>query len=315
VDGHRLRVFCAVVETASFSEAARRLHLSQPAVSLQVQALERAFETVLFDRSGKVLRLTASGEVVHQYARRILALHAEMDAEVNALTGQIKDELALGASTTVGNYLLPHVIVGFRKQHPKVSLNLRVGNTKEVVRLLTSGDVALGFVEGDVSRDGVVVERLVADELVLILAPDHPWAERRGIPVADLLTESVIFREVGSGTRQVIEKRLAERQISVADLQVSLVLGNTEAIKTAVEQRVGVAIVSAWAVRKEVEQGTLRATTLRDLRFDREFSLISPRTAVRTRATAAFLDYVRCFPFDGLWRPPRRRGAGGRGAG
>ncbi|HUE96660.1 MAG TPA: selenium metabolism-associated LysR family transcriptional regulator [Longimicrobiaceae bacterium] len=298
MDSHKLKVFCAVVQVRSFSEAAKLLNLSQPAVSLQVRALEQTCEAVLFDRSSRVLKLTPTGELVHRYAQRILALHAEMDAEVNALAGQIKEELSIGASTTAGNYLLPHVIVAFRKLHPKVKMDLKVGNTKEVVRLLTAGDIALGIVEGDVSREGVTVETLVRDELVLIMAPEHPWATRRSIPVADLIGEQVIFREPGSGTRQIVEKRLHERHLSVEDLKISMVLGNTEAIKTAVEQGMGVAIVSAWAVRKEVKQGTIHAARFSDIRFDREFSLIHFRPHARTRGVSAFLDFVKQFPFS-----------------
>ena len=300
MDSHKLKVFCAVVQTRSFSDAAKLLNLSQPAVSLQVRALEQTFQAVLLDRSARVLSLTPTGELVHRYARRILALHAEMEAEVNALGGQIKEELSIGASTTSGNYLLPHVIVAFRKLHPRVGVDLKVGNTKEVVRLLTAGDIALGIVEGDVSREGVTVETLVPDELVLIMAPDHPWVARRNIPVADLVGEQVIFREPGSGTRQIVEKRLLECHLSIQDLKISMVLGNTEAIKTAVEQGMGVAIVSAWAVRKEVKHGTIHAARFSDIRFDREFSLVHFRPHTRTRGASAFLEFVKQFPFAAL---------------
>lgn len=298
MDSHKLRVFCTVVETKSFSEAAKILNLSQPAVSLQVQALERNLEVVLFDRSEKVLKPTAPGELVYGFAKRILALYAEMDAEVSALSGQIKEELAIGASSTVGNYLLPQVIIAFRKGFPKIRINLTVGNTKEVVRLLNGGDIILGFVEGDVSREGLVVEKLVSDELVLIMARDHPWARRRAIPLAELMKEPLIIREVGSGTRQIVEKRLQERHVTMHDLTISMVLGDTEAIKTAVEQGVGVSIVSAWAVRKEVRHGTIRATMFKDMRFDREFSIIYSRPHAHTRAATAFLEFVRQFPFE-----------------
>ncbi len=298
MDSHKLKVFCAVAETRSFSEASRTLNLSQPAVSLQIQALEKSFETGLFDRSDKVLKLTPSGELLYSYAKRILALTAEMEEEMGALIGQIKEELSIGASSTVGNYLLPHVIVAFRKQHPKVRINLKVGNTKEVVKLLHTGDITLGFVEGDVSKENLVVEKLASDELVLIMPHDHPWSKRKSIPITELAHEPLIVREVGSGTRQIVEKRLHEHHISMHDLNVTMVLGDTEAIKTAVEQGMGVAIVSVWTVRKEVRHGTIRAARFSDIRFNRDLRVIYHRSNSQSRAATAFLDYVKLYPLE-----------------
>ncbi len=295
MDDYKLRVFCAVVETQSFSQASRMMNLSQPAVSLQMRALEEIYETVLFDRSEKHLKLTSAGELLYKHAKEILGLYSRAEKEISALTGRVKGLLAIGASTTVGNYLLPGAIVGFRQKYPRVDLRLLVGNTKAVVKMLNSGDVHVGIVEGDVSRENMVVERLMADELKVIFAPDHPWAKKKSLSVADLIKEPFVIREQGSGTRQMIEKYLQKQKISLSDLIISLELGNTEAIKTAIEQGMGVSIVSGWAVKKEMAQGTIKAATFKDIQFLREFSILYPKRKTPHSTGVQFLDFLKLY--------------------
>lgn len=293
MDDYKLRVFCAVVETQSFSQASRMMNLSQPAVSLQMRALEEIYETVLFDRSDKHLKLTPAGELLYKHAKDILGLYGRAEKEINAMTGRVKGLLIIGASTTVGTYLLPDALVAFRRKYPRVDLRLLVGNTKAVVKMLNNGDVHLGIVEGDVSKENMVVEKLMEDELKVIFAADHPWARKKNISVLELIKEPFVIREQGSGTRQMIEKYLQAHKISLSDLLISLELANTEAIKTTVEQGMGVSIVSGWAVKKEIAQGILKATIFKDLRFLRDFTIIYPKRKTLLSTGTQFLDFLK----------------------
>ena len=300
LDDHKLRVFCTVADTKSFSKASEIIHLTQPAVSLQIQAIEELYETKLFDRTSSAVTLTPAGEVLYKYAKHILALYASAEKEIGELTGLVKGSIALGASTTIGNYLLPKVIADFRKTRPKIKIHLQVGNSKRIVELLNSGNIDLGLVEGEVSRQKLYREKLIADELCLIVPPQHPWAKRRDISILELTNEPFIFREEGSGTRQVIEKYLEKNGLSPQNMKITMILGSTESIKHAVENGMGVSIVSRWAALKEAKFGTLKLLSFREEKMMREFTLITPKNEVLSHAAEEFLDYVKKYPYDDL---------------
>ena len=296
MEDHKLRVFCAVAETKSFSKASELIHLTQPAVSLQIQAMEELYETRLFDRSGNTINLTPAGEILYKRAKEILALYAEAQQNISEITGAIKGSLSIGASSTIGNYLLPHIIAAFKKKVPQVNISLVVSNTKTITEKLNAGEIDIALVEGDVSKQRFSVETLISDELVVIMSPAHPWAERRNLPAIELTKEPLILREEGSGTRQIILKHLEEHGLKLDQLKIALVMGSTEAIKGAVEEGLGVAIMSGWAVRKWLKQGLLKAATFKDLKFHRNFSIISPKRNYSTHTAREFLNFLKVFP-------------------
>ena len=300
MDDHKLKVFCTVAETKSFSKTSEIIHLTQPAVSLQIQALEEVYETKLFDRSSSTVTLTPAGEVLYKYAKDILSLYANAQKMIGELTGLVKGSISIGASSTIGNYVLPGVITDFKKNHPKIKIHLLVGNTKRVVEMLNSGNIDLGFVEGEVTRQKMVVEKILADELMLIVPAYHPWAKKKEISISELTKEPVIFREGGSGTRQMIEKFLAMHGLAPQAMKISMVLGSTEAIKEAVENGLGVSIISRWAARKENKYGTLNFLKIKEQKMMREFSLIANKSAVLSHAADEFLTYLKSYPFAKL---------------
>jgi len=300
MDDHKLRVFCTVAETKSFSKASEIIHLTQPAVSLQIQALEELYETKLFDRSSNTVTLTPAGEVLYKYAKHILGLYASAEKEIGELTGLVKGSIALGASTTIGNYLLPKVIADFRKTRPKIKIHLQIGNTKRVIEFLKAGNIDLGLVEGDVSRQKISVEQLIKDELCLIVPPQHTWAKKVEVSFLDITKEPFIFREEGSGTRQVIEKYFAKHGITTQNMKISMILGSTEAIKHTVENGMGVSIVSRWAALKEAKFGTLKLLSFKEEKMMRDFSLVSQKYSVFSHAVEEFLDYLKSYPYDKL---------------
>jgi DNA-binding transcriptional LysR family regulator len=300
LEDHKLKVFCTVAETKSFSKTSEIIHLTQPAVSLQIQALEEVYETKLFDRSSGTVTLTPAGEVLYKYAKEILALYASAEKVIGKLTGLVKGSITIGASSNIGNYLLPSVITDFRKTHPKIKIHLLVGNTKRVVELLNSGNIDLGLVEGDVVRQKIVVKKLISDELLVIVSPNHPWAKKKEVSISDLVREPFIFREAGSGTRQMIEKFLNRHEITLQDMKVSIVFGSTEAIKDAVENGLGVSIISRWAARKESKYGTLRILGIKEEKIVRDSSLIINKNLVSSNALDEFLTFLKSYPFDKL---------------
>jgi DNA-binding transcriptional LysR family regulator len=297
---HKLKVFCTVAETRSFSKTSEIIHLTQPAVSLQIQALEEKYETKLFDRSSSKVNLTPAGEVLYKYAKDILALYASAEKVISEMTGLVKGSITIGAGSTIGNYLLPSVIADFRKAHPKIKVHLLIGNMQKVIELLNSGNINIGFVEGDVKRHKMFSEKLISDELLVIVPQHHQWAQRKEISVTELIDEPFIFREAGSSTRQIIEKFFSRHGITTQDMKVSMVLGSTEAIKDAVENGLGVSIISQWAARKESKYGILHLINLKEEKIVRNFSLLIYKNSVSTHAVDEFLTCMRAYPFDEL---------------
>jgi len=297
---HKLRVFCTVAETKSFSKTSEIIHLTQPAVSLQIQALEEKYETKLFDRSSSTVSLTPSGEILYKYAKEILALYASAEKAIGKQTGLVKGSLTIGAGSNIGNYILPSVITDFRNAHPKIKLYLLVGNTKRVIELLNSGNIDIGLVEGDVSRQRMTVKKLLSDELLVIVSPDHHWAKRKEVSISELVKEPFIFREPGSGTRQMIEKFLARHGVTIHDMKISIILGSTEAIKDAVENGLGVSIISRWAARKESKYGTLRLLSIKEEKMVRDFSLIINKNSVSSNSLEEFLSFLKSYHYDKL---------------
>ncbi|MGD0283598.1 MAG: selenium metabolism-associated LysR family transcriptional regulator [Dissulfurispiraceae bacterium] len=300
MEDHKLKVFCTVAETKSFSKTSQIIHLTQPAVSLQIQALEELYETKLFDRSSSSINLTTAGEVLYRYSKCILELYAELEMEIGKITGLIKGSITVGASTTIGNYVIPNLIYDFKKTHPKIKINILIGNTKRVLDLLNSGVIDFGLVEGDTSGHKIKIESVLTDELVFVLPAIHPWAKKKTISILEITKEPFIIREEGSGTRQIIEKYLATHGIKVTDMHIVLVLGGTESIKEAVERGMGISIASRWAIRKELKYGTLKFITAKEDRILRNFSLIMPKNAVVSHAVDEFISYIRRYPYDSL---------------
>lgn len=298
MDDHKLKVFCTVAETKSFSKASEIIRLTQPAVSLQIQALEEIYGTKLFNRSGCIITLTPAGEVLYKYAKEINTLYTAVEKELGEFTGQVKGVITIGASSTIGNYVLPVVIAEFRKKYPKVAVHLVTANTKTIVDYLNAGGVDIALVEGEVKKQKLIMEKLIPDEMVLIMHPLHPWARKSSVSIFDVAKEPFIFREEGSGTRQMIEKYLIKHGISPQSIKIVFIMGSTESIKSAVEEGLGVSIVSKWAAKKEIRFGTLKTASLKEDRFMRDFSLLYRKAKDTSFTLDKFLTFLKKYPFD-----------------
>jgi molybdate transport repressor ModE-like protein len=295
LENFRLRVFRAVAEELSFRKAAEVLHLSQPAVSQHVHALEEEVGVQLFDRArggghGSQISLTEAGRVLLGYANRAAETMVEARRALAALNDETVGPLRLGASTTVAQYLLPRILGAFLKQYPQVKLSLVSGNTEHIVEAVTEKKVALGIIEGPAMRREVKTEPMVQDEMVLIVSPNHAWAARKGgeIEQKELAKVPLLLRERGSGSRRVVERALKKVGLPLRSLQVAMELDSTEAIISGVEAELGVGFVSRWAVGKVLRLGTVKVITVKGLEIRRDFSFVRLAGAEMTGAAAAF---------------------------
>jgi aminoethylphosphonate catabolism LysR family transcriptional regulator len=283
----QLRVFHAVAKGGSFTEAARELSITQPAVTIHIRELERYYGVRLFDRGSRRVRLTDTGQTLLEYTQRIFSLAEEAEHALENAGELRAGRLRILASLTVGGYYLPPVINLFKGQFPQILVTLFVDNSQRVVERIAELREDIGFLSGPVRDERLLVRPFLEDELVLIVPPRHQWAGRRSVSLHELKGESLILREPGSATRALVEERLHQAEILPL---VSMELGSNEAIKRAVEMGMGVSVLSATIVRREAEAGLVRVIRIREKGLTRLFQIIIHRERERSRLITAFLD-------------------------
>jgi DNA-binding transcriptional LysR family regulator len=283
----KLRAFAAVAAHGNVTHAAHALGTSQPAVSKQLADLEAALGVTLFDRLPRGVRLTEAGQLLAGHATQLFAIERTAELELAELRGLRRGSLSVGASTTIGSYLIPGVFGVFHRAHPHVALSLEIANTAAIQAMVRDGRIDLGLTEGFVPGAEFEVEVVHHDEMVAIASPDHRLRERARVRVAE---EPFIVREHGSGTRDVIEAALRERGIT---LQPTMALGSTEAVKRAVAAGLGVAIVSRLAVELELAAGSLCVLPLGDFSVRRALHLVRLAGKRPSSVVSAFIDTLQ----------------------
>lgn len=285
LENFRLKVFRTVAAHLSFRRAAEQLFLTQPAVTLQIKALEDDLGVRLFDRAAGRVSLTRQGQLLLDYAERIARLASEAQESLAADAGQLSGELLLGVSTTIAQYVLPRLMGAFLSENPRVQLSLRSGNTDEIVQLLLSGTISIGLIEGPSRHRELHVEPFMEDELVLIARAD---LECDRLSRRELVAQNLLLREQGSGSRRVVEAALEKAGCRLKSFRSVLDLDSTESIKSAVEAGLGIGFVSRWGVNKELELGTLKIVDVPGLRIGRHFSLLTRSSPALQGPAAAF---------------------------
>ena len=291
---NHLALFRTVAEAGGFSRAAQVVHVSQPAISMQVAELEEALGAPLFDRLPRGVRLTDAGKTLLNYAQRIATLEEEAERAMRELRGLARGRLALGASTTIGSYLLPAVLGKFRARHPAVELQLTIANTEEIKTRLIDRTLDLGLTEGTPPEDEELSARaFYEDELIVIASPGHPFARGgtgkvrlKGITARQLCAQPLVVREAGSGTREVVDRALAGGDARAEN--VALTLSSTEAIKRAVAAGLGLAVVSRLCVGLELAGGVLVEVPVRDLKLRRPLYALTLRGRQGSPSALAF---------------------------
>lgn len=290
----RLQVFHTVARLLSFTKAAETLHMTQPAVTFQVRQLEEYFNTRLFDRTHNRISLTEAGKRVFEYSDRIFELYSEMENAVREMTGDISGVLMIGASTTIAEYMLPALLGDFKKKYPDVNVQLKVSNSDGIVHMVENNVIDLGVVESPVMNKNLVVEMCRVDQLVAVVSPQHPLADRESVTIGDLLEYPYICREEGSGTREVIADYMTAQGINAGQVHLTMELGSPESIKGAVEAGMGVSIISYATVQKELKLGTLVPLILKPA-LERPFSFVHQKQKFRHRAMDELLEFARSY--------------------
>jgi DNA-binding transcriptional LysR family regulator len=293
MDTRQLAAFCAVVERRSFSQAADRLGVTQPAVSLQVRALEKRLGTQLLDRSGRRVEPTEAGWRLYRGAQRMLALEDQLVADVGASgEGELGGDLVLGASTGPAAIAVPVMLCEFQRENPDVRVFLTVSDTHSIVERVAARELELGIVGASRRHRGVRFEPFFADQVILACPAGHPFADRT-VTLEELRGESLILMQEGAGVRQIVEDALRRRGVRLRDLDVRLELGLQESARHAVEAGFGVTFISRTAVESDLAAGRLAEARVDGLEATREISLASASGRARTRVAEAFVAFAR----------------------
>ena len=288
----RLQVFLAVAKHLNFTRAAEALFMSQPAVTFQIKQLEDLYRTRLFERRQGNISLTPAGELVLSYAEKIMALSDELDSRMGEMSGEIRGPLLIGASTTIGEWLLPALLSEFNALYPQVRARLIVANSEQIETRIAGHALDLGLIEAPAKLNGVASEVCGSDELVVVCAPDYPLPAGRSIAAKALVDYECIAREPGSGTREASDTYFRSHKIDPQGLKVQMELGSPEALKKVVQLGLGFAIVSRAVVAPEIEAKSLRMLTLKPS-LKRSFQLIYPQEKFRTRLADTFIDFAK----------------------
>jgi DNA-binding transcriptional LysR family regulator len=287
----RLQVFHAVAKQLSFTKAAEVLFMTQPAVTFQIKQLEEHFNTRLFDRGHGRITLTPAGELVLEYAERILGLSAEMDVRLGEMTGEIGGSLLVGASTTIAEFMLPRILGEFKSHYPNVRPRLVVANSETIETRVAEHTLDIGLIESPSHQPNLQNEVCCDDELQVICSPKFPLAKLKEVSVQQLVDHPYVSREPGSGTREYTDAYLRKHGVSVESLKLVMELGSPEAINGVVETGLGFAIVSRAAVARAQRSGDLVAIPLKP-KLIRTLSMVYPKEKFRSRLVSTFVEFA-----------------------
>ncbi|MCS7459251.1 LysR family transcriptional regulator [Paenibacillus doosanensis] len=289
-----MKIFVTVVEQSNFSRAAELLNLSQPGVSLHIRNLENEFGVKLIHRSPKHVKMTEAGAILYKHAKQMLALYDTAREEIHLLRDEVTGAIKVGASFTIGEYILPHLLSEFASQYPQIDIEVTIANTEEIVQAVRANELDIGLVEGKVDYAEIQVPPpFMEDEMVLVAHPGHSLCSRKTVEPEVLQDLVWVFRESGSGTRAFSDHFIAEIGVTV---KRSYVFNSNQGVKEAAAAGLGVAMLSKLVVRKELEAGELCGIQVKGTKNKRSFIMLQDRkTASETMAVKMFIQKVRQF--------------------
>ncbi len=288
-----LQTFILIVEKKSLTKAARTLHLTQPAVSKQLNSLEKYYGASLLSRTSRCVEITEAGRMVFEYGKQILTIINESLADVRTLEKDLHGSLIIGASTIPGEYILPAALGRFQALHPQVKARLEIADSTEVGQMTLDGKIEAGMIGITLENAALRQEYLFKDELVVIAPAEHPLTEKESITLENFLEEPFVVREAGSGTRMVLENKLKEAGIAPEKLKIKLELGSTEAVVNAVAAGLGISLVSRFAVKNRIDTGEIAVINIVDLPLERGLYFITRRDQVQSPLVEAFYDFLK----------------------
>jgi len=287
-----LKLFCLVVEEGSITNAARISYISQPAVTKKISQLENEYGTLLFERNGGRLELTKAGEVLYPYAKEVIEnIKRSFDA-VQKMSGNEEVNLHIGASLTIGEYLLPQILGMIKKGYPHITFSLTIGNTPNMIAMLENNEIDIALVESQIENPNLKIEKFAEDELILVTSNDHHWKNRKTITIDELVEEKMIWREPESGSRLIVENYLRDYGI-LEDIESEMELGSIQSIKSAVEADLGISILPRITVLKELELGTLCQINMADFSLTRSLWMVQKPHRFPKIGLQHFVDFIR----------------------
>ncbi|GAB6137558.1 selenium metabolism-associated LysR family transcriptional regulator [Halanaerobaculum tunisiense] len=286
----QLRIFTEVYKTGSMSQTAKQLYITQPAISQTISELESELEVKLFERLNQELVLTYAGEILLKYSNKILLLTDEVQNNIQDIANMKQGKLRIGASMTIGTYLLPDIINKFKQKYKKVNINLIIDNTSVIEEKILNNDIDIGLVEGPINSKDITIDSFFVDHLILICSPKHKWNQKTVLNKEKIREEDFIMREQGSGTREVIEDTLNKHNLTY---QTKHTLNNIEAIKKAVSANIGISVLPKIAVKQEIKAGELAQVAINQINFSRKFSLIYHKDKYKSNLFQQFTNQLK----------------------
>lgn len=284
-----LKTFLTLCEVKNFTHTAEKLSMSQPTVSLHIKNLEEEFQTTLFQRSSKKLSITPTGELLYERANQMMQIFENAKQQIAAHHHTIQGELKIGASYTIGEYILPTILAEFKKRHPHLSLQIVIGNTKEIVEHIKLLQVDVGLIEGTTNEKDLRVTPFMEDELVIVSSKAHPIAQLKSITINELQNEDWIIREAGSGTGEYLQHVFNQHALKVRSLTT---ISSTQGIKESVVHNLGIALLSKNTIQRELQLDLLHVLKLEAEPFIRTFSIVNSPIMEKRQNIQAFLEEV-----------------------
>jgi len=297
MDNVYLRTFLEIVKKGNFSEAAKTLKLSQPAVSFQIQRLEQDLGAKLLERGSRKLSITPAGLVFKKHAESIIAEEDAMIEDLASLKSEVFGRLSIAASTVPGEFILPYVITEFRQTYPNVNIDIEVSDTNGVVSMVNSGTYDLGFTGAKVETPSIVHTKFYKDQMVLIVPNHHPFSKRRWITVEELQEQQMIWREGGSGTMSNIQQMLQKAGVDPSAWKNLSSLGSTQSVISGVQAGLGISFVSNFAVKPLIEAKLLKSIPIKGLTLERDLFIVHQKHSLTTKLQQTF------FKFSKGWQP------------
>ena len=292
----QLRILKAVATEKSFTKAAEVLFLSQPYLSTQIKVLEQNLDVNLFFRNSKTITLTENGQIFLQYAERILALCEESCRALIDLENGERGNLSVGASQTIGTYLMPRLLALFTQNYSQIDLKVQVNSTRLIARQIVNQQIELAIVGGEIPQElkqNLTIEHFVEDKLNLIISNSHPFAKQKKIKKEDLYHLNFITLPSNSTIRKFVDNRLKQNDIETDQLTIVMQLNSIEAIKTAVSLGVGAAFVSSSAIEKEIKLKTLKILEIENIMITRTLSILSNSDSYKSKAFNLFYSELK----------------------
>lgn len=288
-----------LAEEGSFSRAAQKMHITQPALTKSIRNIEESIDARVANRSSSGITLTEAGKILYDYARRLTRLRAEAAQKIDALTNATSPNIYLAASTIPATYILPHALSAFKKKHPGIKIYAKTADTEDAINAVLDKEAEIGLVGKKPHYTKLNIDVLWRDRLVLAVPRAHKWATQKTIMPAEIRQEPFVIRERGSATRYVLEEYLKKtNDIRIDDLNICCELGSSEAVKEALLAGLGVSVISRHAIRRELQAGTVHEVSIKGIKMERHFYLIYLRQTELSHAHKVFVEFLKNFRPD-----------------